>query len=44
MYLEGVGDASLEALLADEALDVLLAARGQVVVVQQLLELAPAQS
>lgn len=40
-HLDDVGDAGLEALLAEEALDVLVASRGQVVLVQELLELAP---
>ena len=43
VHLDDVVDAGVEALLPDEALDVLVAAGRQVAVVQQLLQLPPAQ-
>ena len=42
--LDDVEDAGVEALLAEEALDILVAAQGQVVLVQQLLQGSPATS
>ena len=43
-HLQHVGDARLVALLPEKALDILLASWGQVVLLEQLLQRAPAQA
>lgn len=43
-HLQHVGDAGLVALLTEKALDILLTSWGQVVLLEQLLQRAPAQA